>query len=261
MQGRSSAGKGNREGAVGAAAEGEASTVSLALALQQGRVLRAERREARWVWAPSRAEVRRADVGLGEEGTHGLDTAGAMARPTGELASANPRSGARPSMALLTDLAMASMKEHMARNLDGARSDGLQVRMEEDTGGKQASVLEKKFLCARNREEGAGERIGSHQGRRWRGAPWGKCWSPALGDSLHLLQGSSDSVQLTRAWEMVENFVGGAPCRTGRDLHQRRELLPPAQPGQRQARTPAWASTARARTWERKRMTIGAGVG
>jgi hypothetical protein len=134
MQGRSSAGKGNREGAVGAAAEGEASTVSLALALQQGRVLRAERREARWVWAPSRAEVRRADVGLGEEGTHGLDTAGAMAGPTGELASANPRSGARPSMALLTDLAMASMKEHMARNLDGARSGGLQVRMEEDAG-------------------------------------------------------------------------------------------------------------------------------
>ena len=46
-------------------------------------------------------------------------------------------------MALLTDLAMASMKEHMARNLDGARSGGLQVRKEEDIGGKQASVLEK----------------------------------------------------------------------------------------------------------------------
>jgi hypothetical protein len=82
-------------------------------------------------------------VGLGEGGTHGLDTAGAMAKPTGELAGANPRSGARPSMALLTDLAMASMKEHMARNLDGARSGGLQVRKEEDIGGKQASVLEK----------------------------------------------------------------------------------------------------------------------
>ena len=47
-------------------------------------------------------------------------------------------------MALLTDLAMASMKEHMARNLDGARSGGLLVRMEEDVGGKQAPVLEKK---------------------------------------------------------------------------------------------------------------------
>jgi hypothetical protein len=82
----------------------------------------------------------------------------------------------------------------------------------------------------------------------------------AMGDSSRLLQGSSDGVQLTRAGEMVENFVGGAPCRTGRDLHRRRELLPPARPWQRQARTPAWASTARARTWERKRMTIGAGV-
>jgi hypothetical protein len=67
------------------------------------------------VSAPSQAEVRRADVGLGEGGTHGLDTTGAMAKPTGELASANPRSGARLSMALLTDLAMASMKQHMAR--------------------------------------------------------------------------------------------------------------------------------------------------
>jgi hypothetical protein len=44
-----------------------------------------------------------------------------------------------------------------------------------NTQGKQAPVLEKKFLCARNREEGTGERIGSHQRRRWRGAPWGKC--------------------------------------------------------------------------------------
>jgi hypothetical protein len=89
------------------------------------------------VSAPSQAEVRRADVGLGEEGTHGLDTVGAMAGPIGELAGANPRSGARPSMALVTDLAMASMKEHMARNLDGARSGGLQVRREEDTEGRK----------------------------------------------------------------------------------------------------------------------------
>jgi hypothetical protein len=66
------------------------------------------------VSAPSRAKVRRADVGLGEGGTHGLDTAGAMAEPTVELAGANPRSVARRSIALLTDLAMASMKEHMA---------------------------------------------------------------------------------------------------------------------------------------------------
>jgi hypothetical protein len=89
------------------------------------------------VSAPSRAEVRRADVGLGEGGTHGLDTAGTMAEPIGELAGANPRSGARPSISLLTDLAMTSMKEHMARNLDGARSGDLQVRREKDAGGSQ----------------------------------------------------------------------------------------------------------------------------
>jgi hypothetical protein len=72
------------------------------------------------VSAPYRAEVRRADVGLAKERAHGLGTAGAMAGPIGEVASVNPRSGARTSMALVMDLAMASMKEHMARNPDGA---------------------------------------------------------------------------------------------------------------------------------------------
>jgi hypothetical protein len=27
--------------------------------------------------------------------------------------------------------------------------------------------------------EGVRERIGIHQGRRWRGTPWGMCWAPA----------------------------------------------------------------------------------
>jgi hypothetical protein len=73
-----------------------------------------------------------------------------MAEPTGELAGANPRSKARPSIALLTDLSMALVKEHMARNPDGARSGGLQVCMEEDAGGKQAPVLEKKGAASCN---------------------------------------------------------------------------------------------------------------
>ena len=37
---------------------------------------------------------------------------------------------------------------------------------------------------------------------------------------------------------------GRSCCRTSRDLHQRRELRPPTQPGQRRVRSPAWASTA-----------------
>jgi hypothetical protein len=65
-----------------------------------------------------------------------------MAEPTGELAGANPRSEARPSIVLLTDLAMASMKDHMARNPNGARSGGLQVCMEEDVGETSAGLGE-----------------------------------------------------------------------------------------------------------------------
>jgi hypothetical protein len=98
--------------------------------------------------------------------------------------------------------------------------------------------------------EGARERIGIHQGRRWRGAPWGKCWSPALGDSLLL-------ARCAREAAMRGDHAGLAEISTNDEKfghqsgHGRGELgLQPQRCGYREPKTREGGRSAGSSCWE-----------